>query len=66
MKNNLKILRAERGFTQAIVAEKAGINRTSYINIENGKSVPDGKTIAALVRVFNVSANKIFFDLDVV
>lgn len=66
MKNNLKVLRAENGYTQAAVAKKAGINRTSYIMIENDKSVPDGNTIAALVRVFGVPANKIFFDLDVV
>ena len=66
MENNLRVLRAERKVTQFTVSKGAGISRTCYNNIENGKSVPDGKTIAALVSYFKVPANEIFFDLDVV
>ncbi len=66
MKNRLRVLRAEYKLTQSAVAEKVGISRTTYSKIENGKSVPDGNTIVALVKVFNVSANEIFFDFNVV
>ena len=66
MENRLRILRAERKLTQSAAAEKAGINRTTYSMIENGKSVPDGNTVVALVRAFGVPANEIFFDFNVV
>ncbi len=66
MKNNLRVLRAERNFTQTVAAKKAGISRTAYSLIEKGVSAPDGNTIASLVKAFGVPANKIFFDFDVV
>lgn len=66
MDNNLKVLRAKKRLTQGQLAELAGISRTTLAMIENEKAVPDGKTIAALVKALNVPANEIFFDFDVV
>lgn len=66
MKNRLKVLRAEKRLTQSQLAERAGISRTTLAMIENEKAVPDGTTIAALVKALNTPANKIFFALDVV
>ena len=52
--------------SQEKLAEKAGISRTTLAMIENEKAIPDGNTIAALVKALSVPANVIFFDLDVV
>ena len=66
MDNNLKVLRAKRKLTQSQLAELAGISRTTLAMIENEKAIPDGTTIAALVKALKVPANEIFFDLGVV
>ena len=66
MENRIKALRAERKMTQEGLAIKAHISRPALAQIENGKAVPDGKTIAALVKALGVPANAIFLDLDVV
>jgi putative transcriptional regulator len=66
MKNRIKALRAERKMTQEQLAAEAGISRPALAQIENEKAVPDGKTIAALVKAIGVPANVIFLDLDVV
>ena len=66
MKNRLTVIRAEQRLSQEDLAVKAGISRTTLSGIENGKNVPDGETIAKLVKALGVPANQIFFDFDVV
>ena len=66
MKNRIKLLRVDKKMTQEQLASKAGISRPALAQIENEKAVPDGKTIAALVKALGVPANVIFLDLDVV
>ena len=66
MRNKIKILRAEKKLTQDQLAKMSGISRTTLAMIENEKAVPDGTTIAALVKALETPANNIFFDLDVV
>ena len=66
MKNKIKAIRAEMKITQAKLAEMAGISRPTLAMIENEKAVPDGNTIAALVKALGVPANVLFLDLDVV
>lgn len=66
MKNNIKVLRAERNLTQDELAKLAGISRITLVQIENDRATPDGDTIAAIVKALHVPANQIFFDLDVV
>lgn len=66
MKNRIKAIRAEQKITQDELAKKAGISRTTLAMIENEKAVPDGTTIAALVKALGVSADAIFSELGVV
>lgn len=66
MKNRLKSIRSEKNLTQEKLAEMANISRTTLAMIENEKAVPDGNTIAALVKALGVPANAIFYDFDVV
>ena len=66
MRNRIKAIRADKKMTQEQLALKAGISRPALVQIENEKAVPDGKTIAALVKALGVPANVIFLDLDVV
>lgn len=65
MKNKLKVIRAEKRLSQDGLAKASGISRTTLAMIENEKSIPDGKTIAALVKALNKPANEIFCDLDI-
>ena len=66
MENRIRVIRAEKKITQDALAKRSGLSRSALNMIENGKVVPDGKTIAKLVRALGVPANHIFFDLDVV
>jgi putative transcriptional regulator len=40
MKNRIRVLRAERGWSQAELAEKVGVSRNSINAVENGKFEP--------------------------
>lgn len=66
MKNNLKVIRAQKRLTQEKLAGMAGISRPALALIENEKTVPDGETIAKLVKALNMPADQIFFELGVV
>ncbi len=66
MENRLTVIRAEKKLSQAELAEKAGISRTTLSQIENEKATPDGETIAKLVKALGVSAGDIFLALRVV
>lgn len=66
MKNNLKVIRAQKAITQEQLARAAGISRPTLALIETEKTVPDGETIAKLVKALNMPADQIFFDLGVV
>ncbi|MFP4321232.1 MAG: helix-turn-helix domain-containing protein [Anaerolineales bacterium] len=50
-------LRRHRGWTQAELADKTGLERKSIIRYETGQNAPGGKAIAALSSVFEVSAD---------
>ena len=66
MRNKLIVLRAEQKLSQEELALKAGVSRSTISGIEKEKTIPDGETIAKLVKALGVPANQIFFDLDVV
>lgn len=55
----LKAIRLERGYTQAEVAEMAGIAQPTYSNIENGKKNPSINTLKRLARVLGCSIENI-------
>ena len=66
MKNRLTVIRAEKKLSQQALANLAGISRSTLSAIENEQSVPDGETIAKLVKALNIPAGEIFSALSVV
>jgi putative transcriptional regulator len=53
VKNRLKVLRAERDWTQEMLADRLGVTRHAIMAIESGKynpSLPLALKIAALVK----------------
>lgn len=60
IKNRLKVLRAERDWTQVDLAEKVGISRQAVISIEKYKYTPSLELAFKIAEVFNVSINKVF------
>ena len=52
MKNQLPVLRAERGWSQAELAQRLGVSRQTINAIENGRYDPSLPLAFALARVF--------------
>ena len=55
--DNLKQARKKTGLTQKEVADKLGVQYTTYRNYEQGQREPNNKTILALSNLFNVSTD---------
>ncbi|MBQ7090443.1 MAG: helix-turn-helix transcriptional regulator, partial [Clostridia bacterium] len=55
MKNNLKILRKQAGYTQIAVQMKTGIEQALLSKYENGERVPPTETLMRLAEFYNVS-----------
>ena len=55
--NNLRRVRDQKGLTQAEVAERAGISRIAYRNIETGLAAPRTGTLTSLVAVLGVKTS---------
>jgi Zn-dependent peptidase ImmA (M78 family)/transcriptional regulator with XRE-family HTH domain len=51
---NLRRIRDEQGLSQADVAERAGISRVAYRNIETGDAAPRGSTLIRIAEVLGV------------
>jgi putative transcriptional regulator len=62
MKNKLKDLRAERGWSQAALAERLDVSRQTVISIENGKYDPSLPLAFKIARVFGLPIEQIFDD----
>jgi putative transcriptional regulator len=62
MKNRLKVLRAERNWSQADLAERLEVSRQSVNAIETGKFDPSLPLAFKLARLFNSSIESIFTD----
>jgi putative transcriptional regulator len=60
MKNSLKDLRAQRGWTQADLAARLDISRQSVIAIETGKFDPSLPLAFRIADVFGLPIEKIF------
>ena len=56
--NRIKVLRAERNWTQADLAYKVGISRQAVISIEKYKYVPSLELAFKIAEVFDVSMNE--------
>ena len=62
MKNRLKVLRAERDWTQANLADELGLSRQTINAIENGKFDPSVPLAFKVARLFELSIEDIFQD----
>lgn len=60
----LKDLRKSRGFSQDIVAQLTGLDRTTICKYEKGERKPSIDTLIILSRVFKVSMNYLCGLLD--
>lgn len=64
MRNRLKDLRAGRDWTQADLAEHAGVSRQTINAIEKGKFDPSLPLAFRLARLFDLAIEDIFLDDD--
>ncbi|MBI1354181.1 MAG: helix-turn-helix domain-containing protein [Acidobacteria bacterium] len=62
MKNRLKVLRAERNWTQAQLAEALDVSRQTANAIETGKFDPSLPLAFRAARVFGLRIEEIFDD----
>ena len=60
IKNRIKVLRAERDWTQADLADRVGISRQAVISIEKDKYTPSLELAFKIAEVFQVSINEVF------
>ena len=64
MNNRLKILRAERDWSQADLAEQLGVSRQTINAIETGKYDPGLPLAFRLARLFGKTIEEIFLPSD--
>ena len=62
MRNRLKVLRAERDWSQADLAERLDVSRQSVNAIETGKYDPSLPLAFKIARLFGMSIEAIFED----
>ena len=62
MKNRLKVLRAERDWSQADLAERLGVSRQSVNAIETGKYDPSLPLAFKIAKVFGLAIEAVFED----
>jgi putative transcriptional regulator len=62
MKNTLRILRTEKGWSQAELADRLDVSRQSVNAIETGKYDPSLPLAFAIARLFGRSIEEIFDD----
>ncbi len=62
MKNAIKALRAERGWSQAHLAERLDVSRQTVISIENGRYDPSLPLAFRIARLFEKPIEAIFED----
>lgn len=62
MKNRLRVLRAEREWSQAELAERLGVSRQTVNALETGKYDPSLPLAFKLGRVFELPIEQVFSD----
>ncbi len=61
MKSRLKVLRAERDWTQEALAERVGVSRQAINAIETEKYEPSLTLAFKLAQLFGVRIEEVFF-----
>ena len=64
MKNNLKLLRKSRGYTQIALQMKTGIEQAVLSKFENGERTPPTETLIKLADFYDVSIDYILCRTD--
>ena len=65
MKNNLRLLRKSRGYTQISLQMKTGIEQALLSKFENGERIPPTETLIRLADFYDVSIDYILCRTDV-
>jgi putative transcriptional regulator len=60
MKNRMRVLRAERDWTQADLAAKTGVSRQAIVAVENGKYDPALPLAFRIARAFEKTVEEVF------
>ena len=60
MKNQIKVERAKKNWTQADLADKIGVSRQAVNSIETGKFIPSTMLALKMAKVFQTSVEEIF------
>lgn len=60
MKNRLRVLRAEREWSQADLAVKLGVSRQTVNSIETGKYDPSLPLAFTIARTFGLTIEEVF------
>ncbi len=64
MNNRLKVLRAERDWSQADLAERLGVSRQTVNALETGRYDPSLPLAFRIARVFGQPIESIFLDSE--
>ena len=64
MKNNLRVLRKSRGYTQIAVQMQTGIEQALLSKFENGERIPPTETLLRLAEFYDVSLDYILCRTD--
>ena len=62
MKNRLRLLRAERGLSQADLALALGVSRQTVNAVETGRFDPSLPLAFAIARTFSLRIEEVFID----
>lgn len=60
MKNRIRVLRAEKGWSQAELAEKVGVSRNSLNAVENDKFDPSLPLAFRIAELFDLRIEEVF------
>lgn len=60
MKNLIKVERAKKNWTQAILAEKVGVSRQAINSIETGRYIPSTLLALKMAKVFETNVESVF------
>lgn len=65
MKNNLRLLRKQHGYTQLSLQMKTGIEQALLSKFETGERTPTTETLVRLADFYNVSIDYILCRTDI-
>ena len=55
----LRYFRKSSGFTQNNIAEALGVDRSTYTNYENDKTLPDAKMCATIANIYGITIDQL-------